>query len=238
MLVDLISFSGELPMLVAHLKHVQADLTIVYESDRSFTGIPKSLTDISFLCNEKVIYYPIKGCVDSNPWVNEYAQRRDAFAFMLSQDLPDDAIVMITDVDEFPDMSQIIDHSAVTVWMMNKYQMSASWFQKKELSSMSGSVANLRNWDVVDVIKSRSMLPSVDGGWHFSSFLTLEDLQTKWRNFSHQELVRENMDDWVAHCWVHGKAVENGVPMIESIDYSDLPAAILEGPDYWFRVRP
>jgi hypothetical protein len=64
-----------------------------------------------------------------------------------------------------------------------------------------------------------------------------EKLKAKWSGFSHQELVRPNMDDWVSECWHQGKAVENGIPMLEQEDFSDIPEAVLEGPAYWLRGR-
>jgi hypothetical protein len=115
--------------------------------------------------------------------------------------------------------------------------MSARWFQQVELASLSGALGNFKDKDLVDLIRSREYLPEIRGGWHLSSFLSLEDLQTKWRNFSHQELVRENMDDWVEKCWVEGLAVENGNSMTQLAELPDLPAAVLDGPAFWFRGR-
>ena len=238
MLVDFVAFSGEVEMLQAHLKHMNADLTIIYEADKSFTGLPKPLTDVNSFINDKVLYLPIKGGTDPNPWVNEYAQRTEAFEYLLSLDIPGDAVATLCDVDEFMNVDVVQNYSDVTVWNMRKYQMSAKWFQKVEMSSMSGSLNSLFGRSFPEIIRSRSVLPNVNGGWHFSSFLTLDDLQKKWRNFSHQELVRENMDGWVSDCWVNGWAVEDGVPMNEVDDLSDIPAAVLDGPEFWFRGRP
>jgi hypothetical protein len=235
LLVDFVSFSGELEMLQARLKHTNADLTIVYESDRSFTGLPKERVGINSLLNESAIYLPITGGTDSDPWVNEHSYRREAFAYLIQQDIPDDAIVSVCDVDEFIEPSLLRDE--LCVWRMSKFQMSARWFQKKEWASLSGQLRYFKDKDIVDLIKTRHNLSTIEGGWHLSSFLSLEDLQTKWRHFSHQELVRSNMDDWVEHCWFQGKAVEDGTFLIEQ-DVSGLPDAILDGPEFWFRGRP
>ena len=235
MLVDFVSFSGELEMLQARLKHTNADLTIVYESDRSFTGLPKKRVGINSLLNESAIYLPITGGTDSDPWVNEHSYRREAFAYLIQQDIPDDAIVTVCDVDEFIEPSLLRDE--LCVWRMSKFQMSARWFQKQELASLSGQLRYFKDKDIVDLIKTRHNLSTIEGGWHLSSFLSLEDLQAKWRNFSHQELVRENMDDWVATCWVNGRAVEDGVLLSEQ-DMSGVPVTVLDGPEFWFRGRP
>jgi hypothetical protein len=49
--------------------------------------------------------------------------------------------------------------------------------------------------------------------------------------------VRPNMDQWVESCWLEGKAVENGIPMTQLADVGDVPAAVLDGPAFWFRGR-
>jgi hypothetical protein len=222
-------------MLKARVKHMRADLTVVYESDRSFTGLPKQRVGIGSLLNESAIYVPITGGTDPDPWVNEYAYRREAFDYLKRIGIPDDAIVTVCDVDEFIDTTKLTDQ--LSVWMMSKFQMSARWFQQNEWASISGAWGYMKDSDVIGMIQNRGSLPNIVGGWHLSSFLTLEDLQAKWRNFSHQELVRENMNDWVVDCWVNGKAVENGTPMTER-DLLGVPVAILDGPEFWFRGRP
>lgn len=232
MLVDFVCYSGESEMLQARLEHMNADLTIVYESTKSFTGLDKPISDLMGL--ENVLHYVISGGIDADPWQNEYAFRREAFTYLHSLGLPDDAVVAVCDVDEFLDLRLLRDD--LCVWNVNKFQMSGRWFQKKEWASLSGQLRYFKDKDIVDLIKTRHTLSVIEGGWHFSSFLSLEDLQTKWRNFSHQELVRENMDEWVEHCWFEGKAVEDGAPLIEQ-DVSGLPAAILDGPQFWFRGR-
>jgi hypothetical protein len=220
-------------MLQARLQHMNADLTVVYESTRSFTGLDKSVSDLSGL--ENVLHYVVQGGTDADPWANEYAYRRAAFDYLFTLDLPDDAIVAVCDVDEFLDPKLL--RPELSVWSITKYQMSARWFQQVEWASLSGALQHFRGKDVVDLIRTREHLPVIVGGWHFSSFLSLADLQTKWRNFSHQELVRENMDAWVEHCWLEGKAVENGIPMTQLASVGDVPAAILDGPAFWFRGR-
>jgi len=237
LLVDFVSYSGEYEMLKARLEHMQADLTVVYESDKSYTGIPKPLVGIGNLASDKIIYYPIVGQTDPNPWENEYAQRRNAFSFLCSLDIPDDAILCVSDVDEFPDVELLKANKELSVWYMAKFQMSARWFQQYEHTSTSGEFRHFKERDIVNVMWGRAGLNNINAGWHMSSFLSLDELIAKWRNFSHQELVRPNMDDWVTHCWVNGLAVENGNTMAELETLSEVPAAILNGPKYWFRGR-
>jgi hypothetical protein len=237
MLVDFVNFSGETEMLKARLQHNNADLTVVYEGDKSYTGHDKPLVGIGDLANDKVIYFPIAGEASPDAWANEYAQRRKAFQFLLSLDLPDDAIVIGSDVDEFPVVETLKATPELSVWNMTKFQMSARWFQQHEHTSISGEFRHLKDRDIVAIYWGRAMLNNINAGWHFSSFMTLEGLIEKWRNISHTELVRPNMDEWVTHCWVNGLAVENGQPMTELDSLDNLPKAILAGPEFWYRGR-
>jgi hypothetical protein len=233
LLIDFVSYSGEAEMLQARLEHMSADLTIVYESTRSFTGLEKTVSDLTGL--ENVLHYVVEGGVSADPWANEYAYRREAFEYLFTLGLPDDAIIAVCDVDEFLDLELI--RPELCVWNMTKYQMSARWFQQVEWASLSGALKHFKGKDVIDLIRTREYLPVIEGGWHLSSFFSLEDLQTKWRNFSHQELVRENMQQWVETCWLEGRAVENGKPMTQISEIGNIPAAVLDGPQFWFRTR-
>lgn len=237
MLVDFVSYSGELDMLKARLNHIQADLTVVYEGDKSYTGHNKPLIGIGDLASEKVLYLPIVGETSPDAWANEYAQRRKAFEYLMGLDIPDDAILIVSDVDEFPDVELLKVSPELSVWNMAKFQMSAKWFQQIELTSTSGEFRHWKGRDVVAVMWTRAGLPHINAGWHFSSFMSLEGLIEKWRNISHTELVRPNMDQWVTECWVNGLAVENGQPMTEVDSLESLPEAILAGPEHWFRGR-
>lgn len=238
MLIDFVSYSGEIDMIKARLKHNRADLTIVYEGDKSYTGLDKPLVGIGDLVSDNVIYLPIKGETSPDPWANEYAQRRKAFDYLLSLDLPDDAIVGVFDADEFPDVELWRANKELSVWFMTKFQMSARWFQQKEHSSLSGELRHFRGKDIISLFWGRAGLNNINAGWHLSSFLTLDELVAKWRNFSHQELVRPDMTGWVTKCWIEGLAVENGNPMTELDNLDSVPEAILAGPEHWFRKRP
>jgi hypothetical protein len=237
LLIDLVNFSGETDMLKARLKHNSADLTIVYEGDKSYTGLDKPLVGIGNLASNKVIYLPIVGETSPDPWANEYAQRRKAFEFLLSLDLPDDAILIVSDVDEFPDVDLLKSTPELSVWYMAKFQMSARWFQQYEHTSISGQLKHFKDRDIISLFWGRANLNNINAGWHLSSFLTLDELIAKWLNFSHQELVRPDMTGWVTKCWVEGLAVENGNPMSELESLESVPEAILAGPEYWFRGR-
>jgi len=234
LLIDVVMFSGERDLLEARLRILEADLTIVFEGDRTFTGQSRQLVGVGDL---PVIYVPVATETNDDPWLNEYAQRRAGFAALKELNIPGDATVGLFDVDEIPDPVKIREPHSVSVWMMRKYQMSARWFQREEQTGVSGLYSDLYNLDVAQVRRFRDRLPVIVGGWHFSSFLDLDGLVKKWMGFSHTEFQRPDIREWISECWRDGIAIENG-QLLPEIALTGLPAGLNGGPDFWFRQRP
>lgn len=235
MLVDVVLYSGERDMLLTREYILEPDITVVVESDHTFTNKRKGFR-FQDKPVENMVYVPYFSNMFSNPWDNEFALRRAAHKAVKQLDLPDDANVAFFDVDEIPDPVTVRELSEVTAWRMKKYQMSAYWYQQDELTGFSGPWGLLKDTDVAVQRQQRGLLPSVDEGWHLSSFLSLEATLEKWLSFSHTELVRSDMPAWVKHCWREGLAIESGSPMIELVE-SDVPEPVLDGPWYWTRRR-
>lgn len=235
MLVDVVTYSGERDLLLARLDVLQPDVCIVVEGDHTFTGRPKALT---FHDNpvDGVAYVEHRSPRLPNAWENEFAQRREGMKAAQMLNLDGDDIVGFFDVDEFPHPGAIRETREVTAWNMAKYQMSLHWFQQYELTGVSGEWSRLQGEDIVTLRQRRASLHKVTAGWHFSSFLTREDTLAKWLNFSHTELVRPNMAEWVEHCWMTGLAVESGVPLTEDLE-PWIPDRMFEGPEFWKRTR-
>lgn len=239
MLVEVLMYAGEREMLEARMKTLDADLTIVVEGTKTFTGIPRTYgkPKLPKQLESKIIYLPFDKQPGGNAWENEYAQRRAGFVLLEALELADETVVGLFDVDEIPCPTRIRETTEISAWNMAKYQLSARWYQQHELTGVSGLLGQLRGMDVSELRNRRGSLPTINAGWHLSSFMDEERLKAKWAGFSHQELVRNNMGDWVSECWHEGKAVENGVPMLEQEGFGDIPVAVLEGPSYWLRGR-
>jgi hypothetical protein len=232
-------YGGESDLLRARMEIVKADLTIVCEGNKSFTGKAKEAIkpEPPESYEGSMFYLMVDGETHSDPWHNEFAQRRAAFDALENFDVPDDSVVGLFDVDEIPDPIKLRATEHTMAWLMDKYQMSARWFQQRELTGVSGLYGDLRGVDAAGLRANRGGLPFVAGGWHLSSFLTLDGLIAKWENFSHQELVKEDMAEWVSRCWRDGLAVENGKPLTQIDVLDEMPEAILMGPSYWLRGR-
>lgn len=239
LLVEVVMYSGERDMLEARLKTLNTDLTIVVEGTKTFTGKPRTYgkPKLPKELASKIIYLPVDKQPSNDPWQNEYAQRQAGFVLLQALELSDDTVIGLFDVDEIPCPTRIREVTEINAWNMAKYQLSARWYQQHELTGISGLLGQLRDKDASQIRNSRGSLPVINAGWHLSSFMDEERLKAKWAGFSHQELVRNNMDDWVSECWREGKAVENGIPMLEQSDFGDIPQAVLEGPAFWLRGR-
>lgn len=232
MVIDVVLYSGERELLDARVDILKADRTIVVEGDKSFTGKPKKIETLP----KNLDHLKLEVGQDPDPWVNEKKLRQDSFDYLKTLDLPDDTIVGFFDVDEIPDPELLRGTTILSAWKMSKYQMSLFWYQHKELTGLSGSWANIKNEDIPSLRWKREFLPCVEGGYHLSSFMTLELLIEKWQHISHQELVRPNMEEWLRHCWYNGIAVENENPLTEQ-EPEGIPKRLLELPSVFMRKR-
>lgn len=232
MLIDVVLYSGERELLDARIDILKADRTIVVEANKSFTGKPKKITPLP----KNLDHLKLQVKQDPDPWMNEKKLRQDSFDYLKTLDLSDDTIVGFFDVDEIPDPKLLKETDILSAWKMSKYQMSLFWYQHKELTGLSGRWANLKNEDIASLRWKRESLPCVEGGYHLSSFMTLEALIEKWENISHQELVRPNWEDWLRNCWHNGIAVENSEPLTEQ-EPEGLPERLLELPSVFMRKR-
>lgn len=242
MLVDVVLYGGERELLLARLDYLQADVTVVIEGDKQFQGQHKGWTFVeqdvwADVKGRDVVYLPIESTRFSDPWANEYHQRNQGMTALRELDLSEGDIVCLFDVDEFPDANLVREPHKLWAWNMAKYQMSFRWFQQVELTGLSGRWGELKSADLADLRRSRGLWPRIDGGFHFSSFLDLDATKRKWEGFSHYELKRPNMDEWVEHCWVEGRAIENG-QWLEERD--DVPLGVMAEtgrPGFWGRKR-
>jgi hypothetical protein len=232
LLVDVVLYAGEREMLDARRDILQADLTVVVEGDRTFTGKSRTVEPLT-----GVVHCVTASALHADPWENEWAQRRYGLKVLEGYGVPDDAVVGFFDVDEIPDPDLLRACNRVSVWDMAKYQMSLAWYQQDEMTGISALYGQVKNRDVAELRRRRHELPKIRGGYHLSSFLPLDRVLEKWEGFSHQELVRADMRGWVRHCWENGIAIENGEPLTES-EPRGIPARLFDGPDYWRRVAP
>jgi len=243
MLVDVVLYGGELDLLKARMDYLQADYTVVVEGNYQFAGQFKGWTladHVNMWMDKRLVYCPVESLQSGNAWENEFHQRNAAMDCLRQLPLEEHTVVGLFDTDEFPNRELLLSEPRVTSWMMRKHQGSAFWYQQDELTGVSGPWEMIRNSDLAGLRKSRHLLPHVEAGFHLSSFGTLDETRSKWQGFSHQELKRPDMDEWVEQCWRDGRAIENGAWLHElDVMPDDMPEYVRgeHGPQHWYRKR-
>lgn len=245
MLVDVVLYGGENDLLRARLDHMDADLTVIVEGNRTFTNewrgwtFDKLWDDLGDY-QSRLVFQGVRSPEFVDPWANEAHQRKQAHDVLTDLNLPDDAVIALFDADEFPDPVFLRERPGVFGWLMAKYQMSLFWFQRKELTGVSAPWGWLRGRDLQEVRKARGLYETVEAGFHFSSFGDVQTLLDKWAGFAHTEFWRPDMSEWILHCWENGRAIENSEWLVEETalnpkfpDYM----SNFRGPAHWYRRR-
>lgn len=198
MIVDCFPFWNELDLLDIRLAELSpvVDRFVLVEAPLTHSGQPKPL---HYALN-KDRYAPyldkITHLVVSLPeqaesaWVRENAQRAGIIYGLIAGDIPDDAVVMVSDADEIPRAASLperLDHGAVVVLEQ------ALYFYKLNLRS-SKTWHGTRIATAQTVMKQGAqwmrtarghVLP--DAGWHFSYLGGVDAVSNKIAAFAHQE---------------------------------------------------
>ena len=239
MIIDGFTFYNEFDMLECRLEYLydHVDYFIISEADHSFSGKPKqfnyALNQARFeKYQDKILYAPLQ--IDpagynldlanyspdmlvgtgSDFWKIE-RQQRNNIASALTQ-FDDDAIVLIGDLDEIPNVNlftrfstdlninKIIYFDMVGCQYNLKYQCGSGWF-KSFVSTKEHVVRH-----TPDLIRAgHPHCYYTHGGWHLSYFMTPEQIKDKIENFSHQELNTPHWTDVnrIADCMANGRDV-------------------------------
>lgn len=199
MLVDAFMFYNELEILELRLECLDehVDLFVLVESEVNHVGGPKELF---FDANrdrfakwlpkiKHVVVTADEAPKDPNPWAREKYQREAILKGL--EGISDDALVMISDVDEIPDMSKVRYEQlpavvcSVHMWMFEyslKYLFNGEpWF---------GTV--ITNAELVKRMgpnyfrDNRWKFPCFQySGWHLSSFGTPMRIWQKFQTYAH-----------------------------------------------------
>jgi beta-1,4-mannosyl-glycoprotein beta-1,4-N-acetylglucosaminyltransferase len=215
-------FFNELDVLELRLNELNeyVDYFVIIESQKTHSGIDKDLhyqnnTDRFKSFEDKIIYVVIEDLPDKLPlhitdidlnWYRENFQRNQIKTALMQLDLSDRDIVLISDVDEIPDLSnlnlnQIVPSDDFITCEQRWFNWSFDWeFENKfwpgtQITKWSylnkTTPQNIRNqrYDVTKIIS--------DGlcGWHLSWFGENDKIFSKLNSFAHQEIeiVDENI---------------------------------------------
>ena len=240
---DCILFNQEHDMLECRLSEIGdvVDKVIIVESATTFMGQPKAHgidLDRFYKWRDKIHYEIYEPDASLRSWSAEHAQRNHLFT-VLRQFAPEaEDIVTVADCDEIWSPKDI--DTLKTGWhgyMMKRLVMSAYWRLSDEHTMVAGTWGQ-RSGDAQSMRSARYKLPELRSGWHVSWMGGPEWAANKMRSFSHQELMVENPDVFMAENYLVGRSIR-GEELIEvSMDDSWIPW-ISEGkaPLSWYRRR-
>jgi len=199
MLIDTFMFYNELDILELRLEVLDkyVDRFVLVESEVNHVGGPKELY---FQNNreryakwihkiEHVVVTAEEAPKDPNPWAREKHQRESILRGLV--DVPKESIVMISDIDEIPDMTKVpyeqLPHivCAVHMWMFEysfKYLFTGEpWYgtviTNAELVKRQGPNYFRDNRWKFPVFRF--------AGWHLSSFGSASHIHNKFQTYAH-----------------------------------------------------
>jgi hypothetical protein len=241
-IIDAVTFGGELDLMRARLEVLPADQFVIVESNKHYAGQSKP-----YLFEEnleaftkwlpKIHYVKIESLGSQNAWDNDYHQRRSVGSVISELGISDEDTVCLFDADEFWDIEKL--ESDVHAWKMPKYHMSLRWYHFDEVTGLSGKWRHFKDKDVDAMRWARNSYPIIDGGFHLTSMGNLDYLVRKVKGFAHQEYNKPGLEEKLKHCWTYGHNLE-GEAFTELPNLSHLPdwfqLELL--PDEWYRRRP
>jgi beta-1,4-mannosyl-glycoprotein beta-1,4-N-acetylglucosaminyltransferase len=188
-MIDCFMFFNELDLLEIRLNTLRpyVDRFVLFESPKTFSGRPKKL----YYQENKARYegFNITHLVADfeakvDPWMNEREQRD--YLMNGVQDVSPEELILHGDIDEIPDFTGYAGKEGVFgmkayYFFLDVYVKVDQW--RGTVAQKRGSISSFQN-----LRDTRTHLPIVGSGWHFSTLGSLEQIIEKIEGFSHQEL--------------------------------------------------
>jgi beta-1,4-mannosyl-glycoprotein beta-1,4-N-acetylglucosaminyltransferase len=241
MLVDAFMFYNEFDVLELRLELLDryVDQFVLVEAEVNHIGGPKPL----FFDQNKeryarwahkirhVIMTKEEAPTDKNPWSREKYQR--ACITRGLDGVPDEAIVMISDVDEIPDMSKVpyerLPHAIMSVHMwLFIYSLDYICETEPWYGTVITQAGLVRKFGPNEFRDNRWKFPTIQyAGWHLSSFGDEQHVLNKMKTYAHALdggvlYTMENIKKWIAE----GKFVDGKTQLIPRGPEVPLPGSI------------
>lgn len=196
MLVDAFMFFNEFDVLEMRLKTLwdHVDLFVLVESSETHTGNSKPL---HFKENKerysrylsKIRYIEAPHCTDPDPMDKFFIEKYQRDCIKLGLDgVPDDATIMISDVDEIPDPVNVPQGAGTVGLHMTMFEYSFDYMFTGEpwIGTVVTDVKELKRQGPNYFRYNRWRFPIIThAGWHLSSFGDAEHVATKIKNYAH-----------------------------------------------------
>jgi beta-1,4-mannosyl-glycoprotein beta-1,4-N-acetylglucosaminyltransferase len=203
MIVDSFIFSNELEMLSLRLNYLDSvvDKFILVESPFTHSGESKPLVYDENKNNPKFLKFSNKiehVIVDdltgvNHPWGFSWTRENKHRNGILEglKNVPDDALVMVSDVDEIPRKEKVGQIGAYIQTFLYYYldvHTGQPW-----VGTICDTAKNIK-FNTPQKFRDERFRNAniINGGWHISFFMTPEEIQNKIKTFAHQEFNKEN----------------------------------------------
>ncbi|BAT22435.1 putative glycosyltransferase [Yellowstone lake phycodnavirus 2] len=242
MLVDTFMFYNELDVLEIRLKTLEpyVDVFVLVESEVNHVGGPKELF---FEQNKErfakwlpkirhVIVTKEESPTDTNPWSREKYQR-EAILRGIGPDILGHDIVMVSDVDEIPDLSLVrwehLPHRAMSLHMwMYMYNFEYLFTGEPWYGTVITQIDLFREYGPNYFRDNRWKFPVQKfAGWHLSSFGDEKHVMNKMRTFAHaldennhkHLQTEENIREWIRT----GKHLDGSTDLVQRPPEATIP---------------
>ena len=240
---DCILFNQEHDMLECRLSEIgdAVDKIIVVESTTTFMGQPKPHgidLDRFYKWRDKIHYETYEPNPNQLGWAAEHAQRNHLFVALQQFSPEAQDIVTVADCDE---IWNPIDINLLKLgwhgYIMQRMVMSAYWRLTDEITMVAGPYGQ-RTGGAQHIRSNRERLPNLNSGWHVSWMGGPEWAANKMRSFSHQDLMVDDPEGFMAENYRIGRSIR-GETLWEVEIADDYPAYIRAGlaPESWYRRR-
>jgi|SRR6056300_1166709 beta-1,4-mannosyl-glycoprotein beta-1,4-N-acetylglucosaminyltransferase len=196
MIVDCFTFYNEIDVLKKRLTYLspEVDKFVIVESTVTHRGEPKDLyyknnKELFKEWEHKIIHIVVEDNPDShNPWIRENYQRNCITRGL--DDIPDDAFVLISDVDEIPNREYLYIPQNVKAASYHMVGFQYNFNFMNEVEPWFGTVITrkyiLKHFQPQQLRELRWSVPKYkDAGWHLSSFGDEHFVANKIRHYAH-----------------------------------------------------
>jgi beta-1,4-mannosyl-glycoprotein beta-1,4-N-acetylglucosaminyltransferase len=207
---DCFMFFNELDLLEIRLNILSpyVDYFVLVESTTTHSGKEKPLLyqenrDRFKEFNHKIIHIPIT--IDQKPlgdWDRENFQR-EHIHFGLKECCDDD-IIMVSDLDEIPNLEgvdlekSVKEHGSITFQMALHYYFLNVKYPIDWSGTFVVPYSSIKGMSSLSKLRLENRFPKISNGWHFSYMGGLDSVKYKIESYAHQEFnndtIKENLE--------------------------------------------